>query len=1071
MAEKTSAVVTCRNYGRYLSQCLESLLAQSRPFDEILVVDDGSSDETQSVLSRYSRFGIRSIQTSFSNQDAARRAGASAVQGGLLVFVDADDWLAYTYHEKMRASLLADTSAGFVYCGAHLAAEGFEADWFPGRFHPLRDYDFFDFWRRNPAATAPMLRRAAWEDAAYAACGVTGPDGTIYGEDWDRLLAILHRGWTAALVPERLVYYRLHGANTSRAVVSNRGMEEAAKHRIRERYTPYDLTVIFLFQQPRSFGGKTLSSFPLDGLPPFTQFLIARAGGPPWCPADFKPREFLIPRLPGMKPDAWIREALEKVSPQVRGRQVLLVSDRVRLSPSALRILLNEKQAVHAGIYSAHTALRREGTSHAWRSAGSDPMKGVMPIPVTRRPKRVLAAGLDLTLMDLNVLQDPGLFSYAEKNPFEPLEIALGMALRNRDIRWFARGAEAAVAFSNPPCENRKRACSELPKVSILIPVRNNAGPLGALLTSLKKIDYSQDRFEIIVIDNNSSDNSRETAASFPGVRVLTEKNLGSYFARNRGIRESTSPFLAFVDSDCIVTRSWLKDLVFALLQDPSAGACAGANRAAKPEAWLSRMERKAGVFRNYPGKPGGQPPYAITMNIAYRREVFETCGLFDETESGSDVAQCWKMQRAGWGLKILEDRGWVLHRDPDSPWTWARRHLRIGRGHDRLFARFPEYRPSVYRWMPETFTEIVLQALKKGTLALCDRQPRTSPRGEIILSILRAALLKTGFLEASRRRRKSAAARKLLVFFGRSEAPFESPAFPGLLKKAAEGWHIIYVAPAAPGTHGFARALASFAGLTACWEWAPGFRSLQHQPRPLLSRGAQLRNTMHRILRAAEEAGCTLETIKVTGDIEEKTLQEWFKCFEPGRADRLPLQQIFLHTLQPPAAGCILPPGAARYLNLDDYGALSQTGGQPVVIAGWFEESEIRFLEAFALEHSNLFILPIQAEDAGFWEKNYFETAVYAWKDAPSQDVLALLTEGLRSFSGSVLSSLGGWHLELPDPFHFRNRDEAFRWVRMQQLLPGWNWKPFWIPEPTLKPGEAWPARTGRLDAAPSMP
>src|SRR5262245_56995193 len=58
MASRISVVVTCHNYGRYLRECLESLLAQERPADEIVVVDDASTDDTPEVAAFYANQGV-----------------------------------------------------------------------------------------------------------------------------------------------------------------------------------------------------------------------------------------------------------------------------------------------------------------------------------------------------------------------------------------------------------------------------------------------------------------------------------------------------------------------------------------------------------------------------------------------------------------------------------------------------------------------------------------------------------------------------------------------------------------------------------------------------------------------------------------------------------------------------------------------------------------------------------------------------------------------------------------------------------------------------------------------------
>ena len=86
-----SVVIPCYNHGHYLSAAIESVLGQSYPFVEIVVIDDGSTDNTRQVAQRYE--GVKYVYQTNSGLSAARNKGIEESKGAYLLFLDADDWL------------------------------------------------------------------------------------------------------------------------------------------------------------------------------------------------------------------------------------------------------------------------------------------------------------------------------------------------------------------------------------------------------------------------------------------------------------------------------------------------------------------------------------------------------------------------------------------------------------------------------------------------------------------------------------------------------------------------------------------------------------------------------------------------------------------------------------------------------------------------------------------------------------------------------------------------------------------------------------------------------------------
>jgi glycosyltransferase involved in cell wall biosynthesis len=196
---------------------------------------------------------------------------------------------------------------------------------------------------------------------------------------------------------------------------------------------------------------------------------------------------------------------------------------------------------------------------------------------------------------------------------------------------------------------------ASLPAVSVVVPVWNGADTIVACVTSLLALSYPRDCLEIVVVDNGSTDGTRDRLARFDGaIRVLVEPRRGASAARNRGIRASRGRIVAFTDADCTVEPGWLSHLV-GPLADPEVGIAGGAMLSV---VGANRIERFGEIIHDHRRAIEElQPPYAVTMNWASRREVLLEAGLFDERLLRSqDVDLAWRIHGAGYRLAYVPD-------------------------------------------------------------------------------------------------------------------------------------------------------------------------------------------------------------------------------------------------------------------------------------------------------------------------------------------------------------------------------------------------------------------------------
>ena len=190
-------------------------------------------------------------------------------------------------------------------------------------------------------------------------------------------------------------------------------------------------------------------------------------------------------------------------------------------------------------------------------------------------------------------------------------------------------------------------ALPETPFVSVIVCSYNGGKTLAACLESLGKLNYP--RYEIILVDDGSTDDTAEIAERFPNVRYIHQTNHGLSFARNTGARAAKGEVLAYTDSDCMADADWLYYLIGTLVSENFAGV-GGPNVSPPAQDWIQACVA---------GAPGGPSHVLLTdtvaehipgCNMAFYRWAFENVGGFDVEyrKAGDDVDFCWRLQQAG---------------------------------------------------------------------------------------------------------------------------------------------------------------------------------------------------------------------------------------------------------------------------------------------------------------------------------------------------------------------------------------------------------------------------------------
>lgn len=227
-------------------------------------------------------------------------------------------------------------------------------------------------------------------------------------------------------------------------------------------------------------------------------------------------------------------------------------------------------------------------------------------------------------------------------------------------------------------------------KVSVVVATYNGARTLQNCLESVTRLNYPD--YEVILVDDGSTDQTPDIARRFPTVRCIRQANQGLSHARNAGILAATGEIVAFTDDDCRADEDWLYHLVNDLQQGDFAGI--GGHNFLPPE--------DSCVAAAVVVSPGGPAHVMLTdreaehipgCNMAFYKWALEQIGMFDPLfrKAGDDVDVCWRLQDSG--LKIgFSPGGFVWHYRRSTIKAYLKQQTGYGEAEALLMGKHPEH-------------------------------------------------------------------------------------------------------------------------------------------------------------------------------------------------------------------------------------------------------------------------------------------------------------------------------------------------------------------------------------------
>jgi GT2 family glycosyltransferase len=228
------------------------------------------------------------------------------------------------------------------------------------------------------------------------------------------------------------------------------------------------------------------------------------------------------------------------------------------------------------------------------------------------------------------------------------------------------------------------------PRVSVVVASYNGGRTLRACLESLGRLNYPD--YEVILVDDGSTDDTAAIAGSFAGVRYLAQANRGLSAARNTGIAAAKGEIVAFTDSDCRADEDWLFHLVSDLQREDFAGI--GGHNFLPPEDSCV-----AAAVLVSPGGPAHvmlndrDAEHVPGCNMAFYKWALTEVDGFDAQfrKAGDDVDVCWRLLEAGRRIGF-SPAGFVWHYRRSTVKAYLKQQAGYGQAEALLSRKHPEF-------------------------------------------------------------------------------------------------------------------------------------------------------------------------------------------------------------------------------------------------------------------------------------------------------------------------------------------------------------------------------------------
>ena len=249
------------------------------------------------------------------------------------------------------------------------------------------------------------------------------------------------------------------------------------------------------------------------------------------------------------------------------------------------------------------------------------------------------------------------------------------------------------------------------PLISIIVPVYNGEKTITACVESIIDQEFSKEEYEIIVVDNKSTDKTREIVEKFHIKLVSEDEIQSSYAARNLGVTIAKGEIILFIDADCIAKKDWISKIIEGF-NDPEVGAIGGEIDDAQPSTLVERFLSDIHPLKNCMKFEGVFLPILITANAAFRKNLFIRLGGFKQNlYTIADIDLSWRLLlETKYKINYVPD-AIVFHKHRTTLKGMYKQQYRSGLGIILLDAMYKRFRD--YPYQPrEEYSRIIHQII-----------------------------------------------------------------------------------------------------------------------------------------------------------------------------------------------------------------------------------------------------------------------------------------------------------------------------------------------------------------------